>query len=245
MLKKAKCPYCSKELDQAPTSSKKCPHCKNKIIVRTSPDKEKVLLREDQVEEKVKEWKEVYRIRTLKRESENYKGSDFKSDKHLYNAVMYRIKNDFDSTWGEYNKALKSYLEEDSKSGLGERQLGPYRNIVLKMAQFLQEINKLKEALFYFIYVMYLDFSIDLERAEVSKKLDIISKKEYEDDIKYAYANNPIPFIAEKIFGLTNELNISIEDLRKEYDEVILKLREPMKLAKDIEALWNNLLKHK
>ncbi|MDH5414372.1 MAG: hypothetical protein OEW87_09565, partial [Flavobacteriaceae bacterium] len=69
MLKKAKCPYCSEELDQALTSSKKCPHCKNKIIMRTSPDKKKVLLREDQVEEKVREWKEVYRIRALKREA--------------------------------------------------------------------------------------------------------------------------------------------------------------------------------
>ncbi|GAI11469.1 unnamed protein product [marine sediment metagenome] len=149
MLKKAKCPYCSKKLEPAPNSSKKCPHCKSKIIVRASPDKEKVFLREDQVEEKVNEWKEVYRIRALKRDAENYKGSRFKSDKYLYNAVKYRIKNDFDGAWKEYNKALKSYLEEDSKSGLGERQLGPYRNIVLKMAlfQYSSSLSRLRTVL--------------------------------------------------------------------------------------------------
>jgi hypothetical protein len=42
---KSECPYCHKILDKMPQAKKKCPHCKNVIIVRTDPiEKKKILL---------------------------------------------------------------------------------------------------------------------------------------------------------------------------------------------------------
>ena len=49
---KPECPYCHNILDQIPQRKKKCPFCKEKIIVRTDPlDKKKILLRNNQLEE--------------------------------------------------------------------------------------------------------------------------------------------------------------------------------------------------
>lgn len=56
------CPYCKKQLEKMPTRRRKCPHCKEEIVVRTSPlSGDKVLLKEDQVAQVEAVWTE-YRV---------------------------------------------------------------------------------------------------------------------------------------------------------------------------------------
>jgi len=51
------CPYCNYRFDKIPQRKKKCPNCAKFVYSRTRPlDNEKVLLKEDQIEELEKQW---------------------------------------------------------------------------------------------------------------------------------------------------------------------------------------------
>ena len=62
------CPYCHKLLDKVPKGVKKCPHCKEEIIVRTDPvEKKKILLRNDQIQEFKEKVRQVRTHKTIDR----------------------------------------------------------------------------------------------------------------------------------------------------------------------------------
>lgn len=65
---KPECPYCHKLLDKMPKGKRKCPHCKEEIIVRTDPvEKQKILLRTEQIEEFEEKVREVRTHKTIEK----------------------------------------------------------------------------------------------------------------------------------------------------------------------------------
>ena len=68
------CPYCMKALEKMPARKRKCPHCQKDIAVRTSPmSGERVLLKEDQVEQIETIWTEYrYSNKWIKKLNSEY-----------------------------------------------------------------------------------------------------------------------------------------------------------------------------
>jgi len=136
----AKCPYCQEELAKFPSRKTKCPHCGNFIFVRTRPseDRQRILVKGDQLEKLEKEWQKYRAIAEFKRSLQN---SDLGFTEEKYLKVKEDLTKKFgfgpsesDMLWGISNLLL----EEAMKVGDWHRM----KMLYFKMALFLHRESK-------------------------------------------------------------------------------------------------------
>ena len=142
------CPNCGKALENKPSRKKKCPECGNFMFVRTRPsDNKKVLVTEAQAEVIEEQWSIV----------NGTHDSYLKEKKAFENERASQAKrfgcapSENDVKWALLNKQLTEYALKGD--------WGFYRNTKLQMADILRKEKKLKNALYFYLDVFYLDLN--------------------------------------------------------------------------------------
>jgi len=117
----AKCPYCQKELLKLPDRKTKCPHCSNFIFVRTKPsdDRQRILVREDQLEKLEKEWqKYLQKYRSIAEFKRGLQNSDLGFTEEKYLKIKEGLTKRFgfdpsedDMLWGVSNLLLEEAMK--------------------------------------------------------------------------------------------------------------------------------------
>jgi hypothetical protein len=137
---KAKCPYCQGKLKKVPGRRTKCPHCGNFIFVRTRPskDRQRVLVREDQLEKLEKEWQQYRAIEEFKRGLQN---SDLGFTEQKYLKIKKDLTKKFgfsppkgDILWGVSHLLLEEAMKVRDRHRM--------KMLYFNMALFLHQENK-------------------------------------------------------------------------------------------------------
>jgi DNA-directed RNA polymerase subunit RPC12/RpoP len=140
------CPYCGQILNNRPTRKTACPHCKKFIFVRTRPiDQQSVLVTEEEAKLIQKEWSSFPRGRI----------SAYLDEKEMEKCRK-RLAQKFGKSPSEMDVAW-AYLNQETMRHARQRDWGLYRNTRLSMAAILEEAERLKEALKYYLEVCYID----------------------------------------------------------------------------------------
>lgn len=145
--RKAECPYCLKPLPKIPGANRKCPYCGNYMYVRTRIDNVRVVV----TEEEMKKIEEARRIENGTQEEFLLKQKKFSDKKKLLRNKYGFEPKDNDIKWALLNEDLLEYSKK--------RQWGFYRMTRMKMAQILENENKLKGALMTYLGICYLDLN--------------------------------------------------------------------------------------
>jgi DNA-directed RNA polymerase subunit RPC12/RpoP len=139
-----KCPYCQKELTKFPGRKTTCPHCSNFIYVRTKPsdDRQRILVREDQLEKLEEEWQKYsQKYQAAAEFKRGLQNSDLGFTEKQYLKVKEDLTKRFgfnpsegDILWGVSNLLL----EEAMKEGNWHRM----KMIYFNQALFLHQEDK-------------------------------------------------------------------------------------------------------
>ena len=142
------CPNCGKALESKPSRKIKCPECRKFMFVRTRPsDNKKVLVTEAQAKVIEEQWSIVNCTHDSylkeKKAFENERASQAKR------FGCEPLENDV--KWALFNKQLTEYALKGD--------WGFYRNTKLQMADILRKEKRLKNALYFYLDVFYLDLN--------------------------------------------------------------------------------------
>ena len=144
----AVCPYCETVLQDKPGRKKKCPYCRNFIYVRTRPsDKEKVLLREDQLLELEEQW------------------SIANGTHKQFIATQLRLRDVSDQLRERFgrepsgNDVQWAILNDDTLTHIRYNNWGLYRNCRFSMSEILEKEGKHRERLIFLLEVCLLDIN--------------------------------------------------------------------------------------
>lgn len=142
------CPYCASQLEKMPGRKKKCPQCTKPIFVRTRPtDRQRILVREDQLEVIEEQWAIV-----------NGTHQEFLANKSRAEQIRVQLRDKFGREPSN-NDIQWSLLNQDAMKHASRKDWGLYRNVRLNMAQLLAKEGKDKEALRYYLWVCYIDLN--------------------------------------------------------------------------------------
>lgn len=142
------CPYCSAALAKRPTRKTKCPACGEPIFVRTRPsDRQKVLLRQDQLEELENQWAIA---------SGTY--NEFLADRERWTSTYHELKEELGREPSE-SEVKWRILDRDQQTHAQDGNWGLYRNTRLHMAQLLEKEGRLRQSLTAYLEVCYLDLN--------------------------------------------------------------------------------------
>lgn len=220
------CPYCGAGLDKMPGRKKKCPSCGEFIHVRTRPsDKQKILIREDQIEAIEEQWAIL-----------NGTHEQFIESREEYAKEKYALRNKFggepsenDVKWSILNKELLKYAQ-DFKWGL-------YRNTRLSMGDILNKESKKLEALDTYLEVCYLDVNGPNNCGSLDPKLLL----------KYPPFNPKMAFLAPAVISYINKIIDQQKLTEKQVEQRFIRIAEQTFESLDLpvnpEDAWNTLKK--
>lgn len=217
-----KCPYCGEELKKRPSRKTKCPHCGKFIFVKKRPiDRVEVLITENEKDIIEKEWIQYY----LNKEDIEL------SDDPLYLKIKEDLKKQFglepnisDVKWGYYETQKMEFAKIANWSG--------FRNVVLSQAKQLEKENKHKQALNLYLEIMWYDLT-GAQRYE-PKYADIMP----EFDLERVFV---APGIVSTILTLMDKLNLDIKNLKKQYDDYVIKACKNPRAPLSHEEVWNKI----
>jgi len=143
------CPYCDIELDKMPGRKKKCPSCGKFIYVRTRPsDRQKILIREDQIETIETQWAKLL---------DNTR-KQFPIEQDVFEAEKEELRKKFGCEPSEHDIRW-SILNKELLINAQEFKWGLYRNTRLSMGNLLKFESKDLQALDTYLEVCYIDIN--------------------------------------------------------------------------------------
>ena len=147
-LQDVRCPHCGFLIDPPPQRSRKCPQCKEKFYVRTTPSGHKVLLDEAGKEHFDEERKRTAERNALLRQLGMLGVSESEFEARKRTRPGY---SDSDILWGLFNERATEYAAAG--------QWGLYRNVRLGMGRLLMSEKRTKGALELMMEVTILDLN--------------------------------------------------------------------------------------
>lgn len=232
---KSECPYCQKILDKMPQAKKKCPHCKNVIIVRTDPiEKKKILLKEDQVEEFEERLQKIRCHKAIQRllDSHNIDSIQFEQTKENLKMKIGRVPT-------EKEVALE-IIESLGYHYFQNLDMGLFRNTILEKGDIFNLFGDFRNALIMYLELCYIDLNGPSNRGSFRNNLE--SLKEYPPfnsrDSRMVFL---APGIITNIEQISKEMNLSKEDIKQiffEHNQIVEKSR---RLPLSVQDAWIKL----
>jgi len=222
------CPYCDVSLDKRPKRTKKCPHCRKSIHVKTRPaDRKKVLLTEEQAQKIEQQWVAYNRMSWLRSMSPEDR-KEFETTKKAMAKNRGFEPADNDVLWSIYNKHTLQY----AKNG----DWGLYRTTLLQMAQLLEREDKRRAALEMYIEVSYLDANGPTNHGWIDDPELIKKYPPFEPKMAFQ-----APGVVGAIRELSADLGLSQIDLKEKYIEATVTMQRNMKLPVSPSEAWDQL----
>ena len=209
--RRAECPYCSATLKKIPGAKTKCPQCGQSMYVRKDPlTKSQRVVREDELEPIEDEWAKINGTWSMRlTEKKN------REETRVNLAIkLGREPSAQDVQWSLWNQELVKFE--------ASRDWGLYRNTVLSMAQSAKKERNLRDALFLFMDVMYLDACGPCNSGMGWRAAD----KMYLD------------YVANMLEKVGKELGENTETVFKAYKERAEILQKGLKLPVDYQVAW-------
>jgi len=215
------CPYCKHKLEKIPARKKKCLFCSNFIYSRKRPvDQKKVLLTQEDAKEVEKQWQIANGTREYHIEEEK----NYESMRDVLRKRFGKEPSDHDIKWGLFNNNL---IEHAST-----KQWGLYRNDKFAMGELLRKEKKFKQALTFFLQVVYLDINgaenthPDLVMQEFDPKNGFIALG-----------------IIEKIDTIMRKLKISTKELEDLFVKTNDQTKPKKKMPISPKQAWKKIIK--
>lgn len=232
---KPECPYCHKLLDKMPKGKRKCPHCKEDIIVRTDPvEKKKILLRTDQIEDFEEKVREVRTHKTI----EKIFGANY-SDSKEYGRVKDNLKMIMGKEPSEKEVALEMVDRIGSKH-FKNLDMGLFRCSILEKADILRASGDSENALTLYLELLYIDLNGPNNCS--SRKNDSELLKKYPpfnpNDSGSAFI---APGIINYIKTLDKNLNLSKEEIKQVFFEHNIEVEKARELPLPVQDAWEKL----
>jgi predicted Zn-ribbon and HTH transcriptional regulator len=212
------CPYCHHIFEQI-KGNRKCPECKNKVIVRSHyQTKEKCLLTEEEADLFDKKKEHYFNERWCIRETSMFDVSEEEFYKQWNK--MGKAYSGFDVMWHYINKYRIKYAQEGN--------WGLYRNTFVHQAQNLKRRGNEDESYSCYLYLAYLDANGPSNSARISGK---------PFDIKFAFQ---APHTLSMLSHFQEKNNISNDQLKSDFLDVAEKdsIKSIMPLTS--EQSWNS-----
>ncbi|PLT31987.1 hypothetical protein [Bacillus sp. V5-8f] len=220
------CPHCAHQFEKEVTRKRKCPSCQNTLLVRTHHEsKRKMILKEEQLPEYEKERTKYYKDKWIEDFFNKY-GTTLEEE---HSKTGSGSPYPYDIAWGMLNRVA---MERAS-----EMKFGLYRNVRMDMGDLLKQEGKLKHSLLFYLEVCFLDIN-GATNATTHPEL----MKEYPPfRLESAFL---APGILAYIETLSEELNLSLEDIKEEFiNHNKRSYKDNVLVPLSAEKAWLNLEK--
>ncbi|WHY64699.1 hypothetical protein [Neobacillus sp. SuZ13] len=202
------CPHCNYKFEKEVTRKRKCPECKNTILVKTNYElKKKMLLKEEQLDNYEKALSNYWRKQGEDRKKQwitNFfkaHGTTYEEEKRKSSSGS---SNPYDIAWGMLNGIASEKAVE--------MQWGLFRNVRISMGDLLKQEGKLEKALFFYLEVCYLDINGATNTTNRPKLLEEYPPFRPQDGQLF-------PGIVHYVEEISHELNLSIKDIKVKFIE--------------------------
>ena len=224
----ANCPYCNVKLEKQPGRKKKCPSCSNYIYVRTRPqDREKVLLREDQLIALEEQWAIV-----------NGTHDHFLSKQTQLKSVSDKLQRRFGKEPSK-NDIQWSILNDDGLTHIQNKDWGLYRNTRQSMSEILRKEGKHLKSIDLLLEVCTLDLSGAQNCGGFDDPLLLREFPPFDPSMG-GLANG----ITAKISHAMELSDISLKQVKVRFGIVAKRLKKSLRLPLKIENAWKELENH-
>ena len=219
------CPYCEARFESKPTRKRKCPQCGKPVFVKTRPcDRQKVLLREDEVSLLETQWEEEREAKEIERRW----GPDFEKERKVLERRFGRPPPFSDVKWSLLNRELMDHAREGN--------WGFYRNTRMEMAKLLRKQRKDQEALQVFLEVCYLDLNgpqnlCGARGGFLGRKLPPFNPRDA----------LPEPPLAFEVKELAENLSLSTPEIEEAFFRVAFENQRRLRLPVRPEAAWKKI----
>ncbi len=223
------CPYCNFQFDKMPKSKRQCPNCKKTIYNRTRPlDNKKVLLTEDQLvilEDELKIRRTLSMINryiTTPRQQTVYDNIKLE-----LTPKFGKNPKDSDIFWAFLNKETRYYASQNN--------WGLYSNVIRQQAELLQNEDKNKQALTFYLWVCYLDINGSENIGGLEKLLGV---RPFNPKMGFL-----APGIIDQIVKINESLGLSQDDIKTLFLEHNTKIHDSLKLPISPDRAWIDIEK--
>jgi hypothetical protein len=226
------CPYCHNLLDKMPQSKKKCPTCKKEIIVRTDPiEKKKILLRDDQLEEFEMKLQEIRHHNAIQRilKNLNVDSTQFNQTKENFKLKTGREPTD--------NEVVLKIIDTVGYHHFKNLDMGLFRNTIQSKGDLFKSSGDLRNALIMYLELCYIDLNGPNNCGSCKDEPELLNEYPPFDP------NNSVdaflaPGILNYIDQLTNELNLTKDQLKEIFFNHNLKVEKSKKLPLPVQEAW-------
>lgn len=227
-LESATCPYCSFQLDKAPSRKKKCPSCQNDMYVRKLPKFDlRVLVTEDQRDLIDETWTKLNGTYEQMQEQKR----EFEAERESLQNAWGQEPTDLDVEW--------HVLMKDRLKHASDNQWGLYRNSTLSMAKNTKSRGNLEDALRIYLEVCYLDLN-GPNNATWVNGVPTVSDN-FPSFTPYSSSVRLAPWVIKEINSTRKKLGLSLVEVQQMFnmhnEQVWLALRLPL----DPERAWIKL----
>jgi hypothetical protein len=231
---KPECPHCHNILNKMLQAKKKCPFCKNEIIVRTDPvEKKKILLRDDQIEEFEEKLQKIRCHKAIQRLLDNHN-----IDSMQFDQVKENLKMKMGSEPSEKDVALE-IVDNLGYHYFKNLDMGLFRNTILEKGDIFKVSGDLKNALIMYLELCYIDLNGPSNRSSIN----------FPELLEKYPAFNPknssevflAPGIISYIKQISKEMNLSIDDIKQIFFEHNQIVEKSKKLPLPVQDAWLNL----
>lgn len=221
----ANCPYCHVKLEKKPGRKKKCPHCENFIYVRTRPqDKEKVLLREDELVVLEEQWSIV-----------NGTHDQFLQNQARLKATEGKLRRQLAKEPAE-NEVQWKILNDDGLTHIQNKDWGFYRNTRYRMSEIMRKEKRFLGSLDLLLEVCVLDLSGPQNCGGINDPKILREYPPFDPSM-----GELAPGIIGRICGAMAKAEISVHQLKKRFEIVATKLKKSLRLPLNINQSWKEL----
>jgi hypothetical protein len=229
------CPYCHNLLDKMPQSKKKCPTCKKEIIVRTDPvEKKKILLRDDQLEEFEKKLQEIRYHKAIQRILK-----DLNVDSTQFNQTQENLKLKTGMEPTDKEVVLK-IIDNVGYHHFKNLDMGLFRNTIQSKGELFKSSGDLRNALIMYLELCYIDLNGPNNCGSCKDEPELL-KEEPPFDPNNSVDTFLAPGVLDYIDQLTDELDLTKDQLKEMFFNHNLKVEKSRKLPLSVQDAWAKL----
>lgn len=221
----AVCPYCDAQLEKKPGRKKKCPDCGNFIYVRMRPqDRERVLLREDQLILLEEQWSIA-----------NGTHEQFLAVQSRTNSVTDQLRVRFDRDPSE-NEVQWVILKADAADHKRNQNWGLYRNSRFMMAEILDKEERYFDCLSLLLEVCFLDLNGPNNCGGITNHSILREFPPFDPKL-----GDFAPGVIARLTDAMDNTETSIRQLESQFDIMARRLSHSMPLPVSTDKAWRKL----
>lgn len=221
----ANCPYCHVKLEKKPGRKKQCPHCGNFIYVRTRPqDREKVLLREDELVVLEEQWSIV-----------NGTHGQFLQNQARLKSTEGKLRRQSGKEPSK-NEVQWKILNDDSLTHLQNKDWGFYRNTRFSMSEILRKEKRFLGSIDLLLEVCLIDLSGPQNCGGIKDPKILRKYPPFDPSM-----GELVPGIIGRLCSAMEKAEISVPQLKKRFEIVATKLKKSLRLPLNINQSWKEL----